>query len=81
MYKQQLKKTKRIEILTAALFSLFVNCVYGLSTDSQQDIEIEADTAEMVASRILTEEHRIYPEAIKTMLNGRWRIEGRRFIS
>ena len=47
MYKQRLKKTKRIEILTAALFSLFVNCVYGLSTDSQQDIEIEADTAEM----------------------------------
>ena len=24
-----------------------MNCVYGLSTDSQQDIEIEADTAEM----------------------------------
>ena len=47
MYKQRLKKTKKIEILIAALFSLFVNCVYGLSTDSQQDIEIEADTAEM----------------------------------
>ena len=47
MYKQRLKKTKRIEILTAALFSLFVNCVYGLSTDSQQDIQIEADMAEM----------------------------------
>jgi len=28
----------------------------------------------------LTEEHRIYPEAIKTMLDGQWRIEGRRFI-
>jgi len=47
MYKQRLKKTKKIEILIAAFFSLLVNCVYGLSTDSQQDIEIEADTAEM----------------------------------
>ena len=40
----------------------------------------EGDSAETVASRILTEEHRIYPEAIRTMLNGQWRIEGRRFI-
>lgn len=40
----------------------------------------EGDSAETVASRILTEEHRIYPEAIKTMLDGQWRIEGRRFI-
>ena len=41
----------------------------------------EVDSVEMIASRILAEEHRIYPEAIKTMLSGQWRIEGRRFIS
>ena len=47
MYKQRLKKSKKIEIVIAAFFLLLVNYVYGLSTDSQQDIEIEADTAEM----------------------------------
>ncbi|MXZ71868.1 MAG: phosphoribosylglycinamide formyltransferase [Acidobacteria bacterium] len=39
------------------------------------------DTPETLASRILIEEHRIYPEAIATLLAGGWRIEGRRFIA
>jgi phosphoribosylglycinamide formyltransferase 1 len=38
------------------------------------------DTPEMLSARILIEEHRIYPEAVQTILNGGWRIEGRRFI-
>ena len=38
------------------------------------------DTPEALAERILIEEHRIYPEAIKIMLDGRWRVEGRRFV-
>lgn len=38
------------------------------------------DTAETLAARILSEEHRIYPEAIRIMLDGGWRAEGRRFI-
>lgn len=38
------------------------------------------DTAETLAARILSEEHRIYPEAIRIMLDGGWRVEGRRFI-
>ena len=38
------------------------------------------DTAESLAARILEEEHRAYPEAIKVILDGRWRLEGRRFI-
>ena len=38
------------------------------------------DTAETLAARILVEEHRIYPEAIQTMLDGAWRIDGRRFV-
>ena len=40
-----------------------------------------ADSAEALAARILAEEHRIYPEAIGIMLDGGWRIEGRRFIA
>ena len=39
------------------------------------------DTPETLASRILIEEHRIYPEAIATLLAGGWRIEGRRFVA
>ena len=38
------------------------------------------DTSETLAARILVEEHRIYPEAIRIVLDGGWRIEGRRFI-
>ena len=39
----------------------------------------DADTADTLAERILVEEHRIYPEAIGIVLNGGWRIDGRRF--
>ena len=38
------------------------------------------DTPDMFAARILVEEHRIYPEAIGIMLDGGWRVEGRRFV-
>jgi phosphoribosylglycinamide formyltransferase-1 len=41
---------------------------------------LDDDTAESIAARILVEEHRAYPEAIAIMLEGGWRIEGRRFI-
>jgi len=40
----------------------------------------DADTAETLAARILVEEHRIYPEAIGIVLDGGWRIDGRRFV-
>jgi phosphoribosylglycinamide formyltransferase-1 len=40
---------------------------------------LDDDTAEMLAARILVEEHRIYPEAVQTILDGGWRVEGRRF--
>lgn len=42
---------------------------------------LDADTPESLAARILVEEHRLYPEAIRIMLNGGWRIDGRRFIA
>ena len=39
------------------------------------------DTAETVAARILLEEHKAYPAAIKLVLDRQWRLEGRRFIA
>ena len=41
---------------------------------------VAGDTAESLAARILDEEHRAYPEAVKMILDGGWRLEGRRFI-
>jgi phosphoribosylglycinamide formyltransferase-1 len=38
------------------------------------------DTVETLAARTLVEEHRLYPAAIAMVLDGAWRIEGRRFI-
>jgi len=38
----------------------------------------EDDTAETLSARILEEEHRIYSEAVKIVLEGRYRVEGRR---
>jgi phosphoribosylglycinamide formyltransferase-1 len=38
------------------------------------------DTVDTLAARILVEEHRVYPEAIQLLLNGGWRLEGRRFV-
>lgn len=39
------------------------------------------DTAESLSARILVEEHRIYTEAIRLVLSGRYRIEGRRVLT
>jgi phosphoribosylglycinamide formyltransferase-1 len=41
---------------------------------------IDGDTEETLSARILVEEHRLYPEAIRCWLAGGWRIEGRRFL-
>jgi phosphoribosylglycinamide formyltransferase-1 len=41
---------------------------------------LDGDTAETLSARILKQEHRIYSEAIATILSGRYRIEGRRVI-
>lgn len=42
---------------------------------------LDGDTVETLSARILVEEHRLYPEAIRRWLAGGWRIEGRRFLS
>ena len=40
----------------------------------------DGDTADALAARILPEEHRAYPEAVQLILDGGWRIDGRRFV-
>ncbi|MGC1911281.1 MAG: formyltransferase family protein, partial [Candidatus Acidiferrales bacterium] len=40
----------------------------------------DADTAETLAVRVLREEHRIYTDAVRIVLEGRYRIEGRRVL-
>jgi phosphoribosylglycinamide formyltransferase-1 len=38
------------------------------------------DTEETLAARILVEEHHAYPEAIALVLDGGWRVDGRRVV-
>jgi phosphoribosylglycinamide formyltransferase-1 len=40
----------------------------------------EADTYESLALRILAAEHRIYPRAVRILLSGAYRLEGRRVV-
>src|ERR1700730_3159410 len=40
----------------------------------------DRDTTSTLAERILREEHRIYTEAVRIVLEGRYRIEGRRVL-
>lgn len=47
----------------------------------QAAVPVEAgDTVESLSARILKEEHRIYSEAIRIVLSGRYRIAGRRVV-
>jgi phosphoribosylglycinamide formyltransferase-1 len=39
------------------------------------------DTVDTLSARILVEEHRLYPEAVRRVLAGGWRIDGRRFVA
>jgi len=38
------------------------------------------DTVDTLSARVLVQEHRIYPEAIKIVLGGGWQVAGRRFL-
>lgn len=40
----------------------------------------DGDTPETLAARILREEHRIYTEAVRIVLDGRYRMDGRRVL-
>ena len=41
----------------------------------------DGDDVETLAARILEREHHLYPLAIQLLLNGGWRVEGRRFLT
>jgi phosphoribosylglycinamide formyltransferase-1 len=38
------------------------------------------DTVETLSARVLAEEHRLYPQAIRLVLAGGWSVQGRRFV-
>ncbi|HLA77848.1 MAG TPA: phosphoribosylglycinamide formyltransferase [Vicinamibacteria bacterium] len=42
---------------------------------------LDADTPETLARRILTVEHRLYPQAVRLLLEGQLRFEGRRVLA
>jgi phosphoribosylglycinamide formyltransferase-1 len=42
---------------------------------------LDDDSVERLSERILTEEHRLYPEAIRILLDGRWTVNGRRMVT
>ena len=41
---------------------------------------LPGDTADLLAARILEQEHRVYPRAIQLIAEGRVRVEGRQVI-
>ncbi len=41
---------------------------------------LQDDTADTLAARILVEEHKIYPEAVKLYFEGRLEVRGRRVV-
>jgi phosphoribosylglycinamide formyltransferase-1 len=41
---------------------------------------LDDDTVDSLSARILVEEHKIYPEAIRLVLEGTGRVVGRRFV-
>jgi len=41
---------------------------------------LDEDTVETLSARILVQEHRLYIEALRVMLEGRWKVIGRRFV-
>ena len=48
----------------------------------QEPVPIEdGDDLDTLSARILEREHHLYPLAIELLLNGGWRIEGRRFLA
>ena len=45
----------------------------------QRAVDVEdVDSPESLAGKILVEEHRAYPEALRRLLSDRWRVDGRR---
>jgi phosphoribosylglycinamide formyltransferase-1 len=47
----------------------------------QHSVEVDdEDDEESLSARILIEEHKAYPEALRRLLTEEWRVEGRRIV-
>jgi phosphoribosylglycinamide formyltransferase-1 len=47
----------------------------------QRTVKVEdVDDADALADRILEQEHLLYPQAVQIVLDGGWKLEGRRFV-
>jgi phosphoribosylglycinamide formyltransferase-1 len=67
--------------ITGATVHLVTGELDGGPIVTQASVPVrDDDTVDTLAARILIEEHRIYPEAVRLMLEGNWRIDGRRFV-
>jgi len=42
---------------------------------------LDSDTAATLSARILVEEHRAYPDAVRQVIRGGWSLQGRRFVT
>lgn len=66
--------------ITGATVHLVTGELDGGPIVAQSSVPVLADdTPETLSARILIEEHRLYPEAVRTILNGGWRVDGRKF--
>jgi phosphoribosylglycinamide formyltransferase-1 len=67
--------------MTGATVHLVTGELDGGPIVAQASVPVrDDDTVDILSARILIEEHRLYPEAVRTVLDGRWRLEGRRFL-
>jgi phosphoribosylglycinamide formyltransferase-1 len=67
--------------VTGATVHLVTSELDGGPIIVQATVDVLADdTEQTLAARILVEEHRIYPEAIRRVLRGRWHLDGRRVV-
>ena len=47
----------------------------------QHSVRVEDhDDADTLTARILEQEHLLYPQAVQMVLDGGWKLEGRRFV-
>ncbi len=67
--------------VTGATVHLVTGELDGGPIVAQSPVSVgDEDTVDILSARILIEEHRLYPEAVRILLGDGWRLEGRRFI-
>jgi phosphoribosylglycinamide formyltransferase-1 len=68
-------------LITGATVHLVTSDLDGGPIVAQAAVPVvPGDTIETLSARVLVEEHRIYPEAIRLVLEGGWTIDGRRLV-